>query len=660
MHLNDLIEHLSLDEICFWTGAGISFDPPSNLPLGLDLTKNVVNVFCIEKTWEELCYYIKKACIYDSLGNQKYFPRLEAVLDSLVNIYGHFALSYLSILKAPPNKLHNFFATHLQLGGNHITMNIDNCIQLACDLLKNKYPYFFKNNVNVYDDYNSLSKLEQLPNSCLIHLHGRFLEDNTDNLNKLGVTIKSISFGIPDKIKNILFNILNSKRFLIFCGYSGCDFFDINPFFQELSEIRDSFCGLKVIWVRHDHYNSNGKLMSYTSKKGNRFKNIILDSLVSCGAEVYTLEIMTKRFIDILANKFNLNGITCEKWSNDIKKENNIKFPIIRPEHKRIASANLFLSMGIGKKALDLLRNINSNNLLFSANEDEGAKFNHLSLHNQLIFIKDEAFCELGLYKKANKIINKYKKHNLLDKLKYIHRKSNCYWLMGSFFRSLFYFKKIINYSKFIKNNEVINNYEDLLKYIDIEVCLSTIKFLLWYSDINKSIYSFMNLIINNKVVIETIQNLFENDSILRLLPYEKYHLVRILEDISEGIKIKNVPQWLLFKKSHKIHEVFAETDNILGVINYTRRNIEMKIKLNENVEIDDCLRLFNMSVLIDDSPGILKSALILKKYNLLEQHIKSIIKRSFLKVEWLYRKKLIWLINWHYMCFGKKYKRFI
>lgn len=42
--------------VIFWSGAGISRDPPSSLPLGEELTRNVVEDFCLPNTWRDIIF----------------------------------------------------------------------------------------------------------------------------------------------------------------------------------------------------------------------------------------------------------------------------------------------------------------------------------------------------------------------------------------------------------------------------------------------------------------------------------------------------------------------------------------------------------------------------------------------------------------------------
>lgn len=119
------------ERVCFWTGAGISVYSPSNLPLGIPLTRGAIEAFCLAGTWEKVLSYLQQADLIDEWGNRKLYPRLEAVLNSIVGVLGYDALRFLSVPDAPPNDLHYFFAWHLSQDGKHVTVNMDDCIRQA-------------------------------------------------------------------------------------------------------------------------------------------------------------------------------------------------------------------------------------------------------------------------------------------------------------------------------------------------------------------------------------------------------------------------------------------------------------------------------------------------------------------------------------------------
>lgn len=147
-------------------------------------------------------------------------PRLETVLQVVDTVHGKAVLGdLLTDLEAPPNSLHAFFAEHLALGGQHVTMNFDTCIERA--------------------------GTGEWPGNALLHVHGRLGHE------ELGATLARIERGLPGEIRTRLSGMLLSPRVssIVFVGYSGSDFFDVDPFLASLP--RGSLAGRQVLWVEH-------------------------------------------------------------------------------------------------------------------------------------------------------------------------------------------------------------------------------------------------------------------------------------------------------------------------------------------------------------------------------------------------------------------------
>jgi hypothetical protein len=224
MHLDNIIPKNPCD-VVFWTGAGISLDSPSSLPSGYSLTEDVVNTYCINNTWSTICRYLKKARLEDASGNVKSIPRLESILGNVVSVLGFDILNHFSFLDAPPNFFHHFFSHHILAGGNHITLNLDLCIENAINHFIPSLRYEVITPDNVPANISGYTK-----DGWLLHLHGKFGSD----LANLGLTIENVTKGINDKISQLIIEAINSKRVIVFLEYSGSDVFDVNPFFEKL------------------------------------------------------------------------------------------------------------------------------------------------------------------------------------------------------------------------------------------------------------------------------------------------------------------------------------------------------------------------------------------------------------------------------------------
>lgn len=200
----------------FWTGAGVSADAPTSAPVGYTLVERALGHAFEVGTGLCLGQY------YSQLRLGRTRPRLETVLEVVRQIHGDdVLLDVLSDLEAQPNKLHSFFAQHLSCGGSHITTNFDTCIERASAHPRVRTP--------------------------VLHVHGALCGGD------LGATLGRVERGLPNDIRTALDTVLldRSVRLIVFAGYSGSDFFDVDPYLRNIPE--DALRGRKVVWLHHDH-----------------------------------------------------------------------------------------------------------------------------------------------------------------------------------------------------------------------------------------------------------------------------------------------------------------------------------------------------------------------------------------------------------------------
>jgi hypothetical protein len=206
--------------VVFWTGAGISADTPTCVPLGEELTRRA-----LEYAFQPTCLD-RIVDVYRSLRvtDRRELPRLETVLDVVRRFVGvDGLLDVLNDLVAPaPNDLHRFFAHHLASGGRHITANFDDCIERAGGTADP---------------------------ADLLHFHGSFAADPTGA--SLGATLGNIQSGFPVAIVERLRTTLAAPEVttVVFVGYSDYDTFDVDPFLRSLAPER-SLEGKTVVWIR--------------------------------------------------------------------------------------------------------------------------------------------------------------------------------------------------------------------------------------------------------------------------------------------------------------------------------------------------------------------------------------------------------------------------
>jgi hypothetical protein len=601
------------EKVCFWTGAGTSANSPANLPLGDSLTKMAIDFFCLTGTWEGLTQYFEKTKMSDSLGYRKFAPRLEAVLESLIQALGFDILKILDFSYcAKPNSLHNFFAKHLEMDGIHITANFDNCIENA---IKN---FKINNQIKIIDN---LEKSEFSPTTlrrCLIHIHGRY-DRNLNNLKRMGVCIRNISSGFSEKLKNLVNYILCQKSYLIFLGYSGRDYFDVNPYFLELKNNKKRFDKLTIVWVKHKE--GSNDLIFLDKWQNEQQGKIILDGLNSCSARIFYISIDTNKFLEMLKTRWNFSYKATGLNENEI-----IKTPSIDENEKVFTTAQLYSSMGIGRNILTL-----ANELRKIAKDiaDNHRRFQIFSLLNN-------GFRDTGLYKHAIKFSRQLPAHTVEDKLFFHYRLADNYWLCGDYIKAACNFRKVILFHgqkiNVIRVNEESANdtYHNTL-----------ITFLHYFRDIKKLplIGKFVPLSYGQRV----FEKLIKNKEYIKRSPHARAMLVRLHTEIP-GLKRKiALPSWLN-PPDTEIISYFQETDSILGVVNFSRRRITEDINKQKIPNKNELELLLLQSKIIGDLPGILKSTLLLKNFYGIKD---SFVKIALQQIEWLPWLKAAWSLKW-------------
>lgn len=612
--------------VLFWTGAGISSSPPSSLPLGIALTENVINYFCSDSALPTILDYLGKAGIKDSSGMKKSHPRLEAVLESILTVTGFEALRYFSMLDVPPNILHGFFARHILQGCTHITMNIDNCIAKALLNLNDSKWHVIENSEDLINTSNNGDGL-------LIHLHGRYKEEN-DEENNLGVRIKAIAAGFDEAMKVKLQDLLQCMHWLIFVGYSGSDYFDVNPFFNELKKRGISFSDLTVIWV--DHCVSGDTLDKYILKEYSSiksdFRKSILDALEGARAKVFIWRGETARFMeDIWPAGLAQKSCVANTATHSVAPPENFFNNALKP----IVTANLYLSMGMGSEVLNL-----QDELLECRKQINSMKpiqNSLISLKNWIIHILNEAYCEIGYYKKAHQILQDFQEQDDIEKAFKYQRLAGDYWLSGAVLRSWFYFKKSFKILDGIPNCERNERWKQVLIETDI-------RFLHLCMDIYR--IPFIKYFLPEARVFEAFHEILGMEEQLRRLPYDRIHLLKIYRRLPFVAQTINLPDWIN-NGNTAMHMNFAEMDNILGVINYTRDSVTEELNNGKTVSMDDLTKLMHKSLLIHDHPGILKCALIIKRNYGIDSHTVKIVLSSICKVQWVFMRKLCWLSSY-------------
>lgn len=299
----------SPEETLFWSGAGISVDPPTCGPKGEELTQRALQHAFLPSVAETVSRYYRKLDISDQRsGRARTSPRLETVLQVVETVHGQEVLAdLLSDLKAEPNPLHRFFAGHLSRGGSHVTMNFDTCIERAGG--------------------------DGLPPGAPLHVHGQLGSE------AIGATLARIERGLPKEIRAPLTETLLSPRVrsIVFVGYSGSDFFDVDPFLASLSS--NALAGREVLWIEHK-----------TDAREVEPKRRQLRALREAGARVREVEMQTRPALAEMGRSWSLTLGESEgdrrPWRSEVS---------IDGAMKRQASIELFSLMGLHKEVEALL-----------------------------------------------------------------------------------------------------------------------------------------------------------------------------------------------------------------------------------------------------------------------------------------------------------------
>lgn len=222
------------ESVVFFTGAGVSADAPTNGPIGLELTRRALDHAFLSETLDE----IREVYAGVLPNGSRELPRLEAVLEIAAQVHGIAVLEALlaDLGSATPNALHRFFREHLRRGGRHVTANFDSLIEFGA--------------VDVEP----------------LHFHGA-LDGSPQQFERLGARLSLLERGFDEAMRSRLRSSLlgTPNVTLVFVGYSGLDFFDVDPFLAEVAADFAKAHG-EVIWMTHDHAAGRGRLVTVAER----------------------------------------------------------------------------------------------------------------------------------------------------------------------------------------------------------------------------------------------------------------------------------------------------------------------------------------------------------------------------------------------------------
>lgn len=195
--------------VVVFTGAGISYDAPTCLPLGAQLVDILLKVMLPP----EIRAYLDDTSL-----------RPEVVMQVLWEYAGESIFTSLSVLsQRPPNKIHALIEVLRAKG------KIDSIVTTNLDLCHEK-------------------SSKKIGTNEVIHLHG--IADNKDTIM---YALDQVSNKRAQEVGNVLQNYIQHST-VIFLGYSGRDDFDIAPALRNLPS------NIHFVWVDHDEKMNNWEL----------------------------------------------------------------------------------------------------------------------------------------------------------------------------------------------------------------------------------------------------------------------------------------------------------------------------------------------------------------------------------------------------------------
>lgn len=601
-------------EVAFWSGAGISAMPPTSLPLGDALTQAITESYCGVSTWSEIKAELAILGIRDDAGLVKQAPRLESTLETLLASMGPSCLELLRVLDRPSNSAHNFFSTHLASGGDHITLNLDDCIaQSLRDLHSGS-------RVAIIDALQDHDSALCSADPMLVHIHGRIPSGRAPT-SALGLGVRTISAGLSSIAKLSIERVLGRRAWLVVVGYSGRDYFDVNPYLRELSRASRSYRDLSILWVNYAKRGDLSSIRPYATGSC-AVGSLFLESFMACGAAGWICDLDPRSLYDELARAWSMPR-------NPISQDLQLSSEAVRAhaasvssDQMRLNAAALWVSMGFGEKAERELRHIDRLNPLWSHHCSHPWGFS--SNEHLAAFLTNEARRERGLYRSATKALNRATWREGVDPLIRLHREGGDRWLEGRAFAAYVLF--VCGLRAGIRMGDRFPNYD--VDEINANLIEASVRLLHLYRDASKH-SAVIRYLFGSGVNLALNVLAGENPRLTNLL-YDVWHLNRLGKELSGGVanRVSLLCQSLPFARA----SVFPETDNVLGYVNTKR--FQLTCEMSEH-DVSKWAELVQLSTQIGDLPGVVKAMIGMARIRPLDISQKHACRQAILAIEW-------------------------
>lgn len=235
------------EDILFFTGAGISAPDPCSFPLGQELHRILLHYYTDMTSWE----------IEGFLNNNPipFEKTVEIILEEYGNLdhqnRGFNLLTEIFIYRNSEklwkvvNDYHKYFRYHIQNGGKHFTVNLDQFIEL--DNL-DRINLLTANDID--DAYGPFNEEIYNQSGFLFKIHG---DSTHDAVGLQGFLHRVIKNGFTDRVKHFFDSTIQQAKTVIFVGYGGVDQFDITPYFDNKPNC--FFKNTTALWINYSREN---------------------------------------------------------------------------------------------------------------------------------------------------------------------------------------------------------------------------------------------------------------------------------------------------------------------------------------------------------------------------------------------------------------------
>lgn len=242
MHLQTILSDIGkvyhLRVIAFHVGAGISHDPPSNLPLGNDLANAITSGFfeSLDSPDSELLRRAIRRCSLEEVCGliQRELFEPEKLIDAMADALDHDGLV--------PNQNHLFLAQALHNGHIVVTTNYDSQIERAYRCLYNED--FSTSHICYNDATFKPFSVDTGALGWLLKLHGSFRVGTDITTDSVMTTLQRVGKGLTQNAENSLRNVLRNCPVVVL-GYGGLDIDIVYPILVDTESTETMW------WVKH-------------------------------------------------------------------------------------------------------------------------------------------------------------------------------------------------------------------------------------------------------------------------------------------------------------------------------------------------------------------------------------------------------------------------